>query len=440
MSDSAQPRDVAKVGGTIYDVIFSASSFINVHNELLNTVLPFLKASERKRMLVIGPGPIGSPYHRRPSELIDALSGEEQKVVLLDYNPKNIAQCFAEFCERGVIGESGLTPQIIVGNEKSYDDLLKTKKGILERKGIDFSDYLRQSGLDEKNVVSVRTDSDQEVRNLEGTITFMEHDLHDTLPNMGEFDVIDASYALHHISRYLQIIQARIGEVYDSLREGGLFHVGTGFADMTYSEKKIYSMGEIIRASADLDRLVVLDKRVPKRVYSVVFEAGKEPKVVDGEMPYDNKPVVIDNEGYVHIPKELAEGNTQLLQGTNYDIEEFKVVPLIDPRLREDSEGLIVPVLGFYLPTNVEIQNLEPAKVVTGELTEEAIENAKKLITSAVREDRYERHNAERGLEEFYMPKGVWMDLLSRFRSVDIRTPNSGGKGFQDLVNLVAYK
>lgn len=401
-------KDVANAGRIIYDVLFKAGSFANVHDELLNVVFSFLEKSDEKRLLVLGPGPLGSPYHKRPKEFNRLVSGH--KIVLLDYNVNNIAECFCNFNELGML--NGLDPKIVVNSSDSLSKMLSKKIG----KKTSFEEYLSSCGFNDIVV--------PDISGLDGRLTFVEHNLRRPIPDIGKFDVVEASYTLHHISNYREIIQARVNEVYGCLRDKGLFHIGTGFADMTYSEKKIYSLGQDILERSGLDKVVVIDKRDSSETYSIVFEQGKNPKLVYGEVE-SSSPVLIDNEGYVYVPKSLANAK----KGIYVEIPGFVVTPLIDKTSDQDHKGLEIPVYQFYYPTNVEIKSMKQEGKITA-----------KLIDKVVEEDRLERHNAERGLVEYYMPENVWKELLSGFESVEVRRPNSDGRGFEDLVNIVAYK
>jgi len=402
-------RDVANAGGTIYDVIFSAASFVNVHDQLLSLVTDFIGKSPSKRLLVLGPGPLGSPYHRVPETVNSLFAGHESKLVLLDYNPANLAECFIGWHRSGML--DNLDSQVVVSSEESRYALDSNGK-------VNLSEYLRSINVAPEDVIKVNNPGD-----LENKVTFMEHDLREPLPNLGEFDVVDASYALHHIASYVQVLEARVQEVASSLRPNGMFHIGTGFADMSYSEKKIGIIAREIIKENERSSLTVVDSRNPS-VYSVNYGSAGN-MGLQGEIVGES--IAIDSEGYVFVPEHLK--CDKFTSGTHMGISGYNVFPLIDPRNEADVKGLIIPVYDFYFPTNVEIANITPHGVVTPE-----------LIQEAVTEDRLERHNAERGLVEYYMPESVWIDLLQEFEKVDIHRPNSNGKGFEELVNIAAYR
>ncbi len=52
-------------------------------------------------------------------------------------------------------------------------------------------------------------------------ISVLEHDLNDSLPEMGTFDVIVSSFSIHHVSDERK--QALYGEIFDILEPGGIF-------------------------------------------------------------------------------------------------------------------------------------------------------------------------------------------------------------------------
>ena len=425
----AEHRDVAAAGGSVYDILFSQPSFINVHNELLDAVVPFLEESKERRLLVLGPGPIASPYHRVPEEFRDLFEGRAHKVVLADYNVANLAECFVTFNEFGMFGR-GMAPRIVV-QPGSREELLSTKV-TMKGEEMPFIKYLSIAFQRQDSIL----DSSGMLGDFNNKVTFLEYDLRRPLPELGQFDVVDASYTLHHVAQYTRVLEDRIDEISGCLSDGGgLFHAGTGFVDMGYSELKVFKMARRMVDAKVAPEVHIVDMRDPSFPYTViataVAEGSKDVHVHEGVLGEEASRVVIDNEGYVHVPDAIAMKCGWLIDGNYHERDGSLVVPLIDPALQEDVDGLIRPVYGFYFPTNVEIVKFPPGGKVTPKLIKETVTN-----------DRLERHYAERGLVEFYRPEALWGMLLegAGFKRVEMRRPNANGKGVEALGNVVAYK
>ncbi len=60
---SKMKSGIAEIGELVYETIFRAPSFKNVHDELLDNVVPAIEGSDKKRVLVMGIGPSGNPSY-----------------------------------------------------------------------------------------------------------------------------------------------------------------------------------------------------------------------------------------------------------------------------------------------------------------------------------------------------------------------------------------
>ena len=393
---SKMKSGIAELGELVYETIFRAPSFKNVHDELLDNVIPAIKKSDKKRVLVMGIGPSGSPYNTVPDRFKNLFKGDGFKLVFLDYSPKIIASCFSRYNELRVIGEDGLDAQIIA-KEKDAECI---------------ADKIGERGH--------KADIKTEMNGLEGRLTFFQHDLRDPLPEeLGKFDVIESTFTLHHAAQYVQTLAARLKEIYDMLDEDGVFHWGTGFCDMSHSEKKVMRIGQEAAKAAGYP-VVLIDKRADYP-YKLTFGSDDEVEIekYDGSLE-ESECVVIDNEGIVHVPRRFIKNSNFL--GYEGDF------PLIDRDENEDKTHLLKPVKNFYVPTNTEIARL---KSIDPE-----------LVRLAAEADNSEKLKALKGLDEFYRSEGEALELLysAGFKRVVVKRPNSDGRGFDQLVNILAYK
>jgi SAM-dependent methyltransferase len=387
---------IAELGELVYETIFSAPSFKNVHDELLDNVIPAIKGSTPRRVLVMGIGPSGSPYNTVPDRFKRLFQGDGFKLVFLDYSPKIIASCFSRYNELRVIGEEGLDAQI-VANEKDADCIAKK---------------IRRNGH--------KADIKTEMNGLEGRLTFFQHDLRDPLPQeLGKFDVIESTFTLHHAAQYVQTLAGRLKEIYDMLDEDGVFHWGTGFCDMSHSEKKVMRIGQEAAKTAGYP-VVLIDKR-DCYPYRLTFTSADEVEIekYDGSLN-EAEHITIDKKGIVHIPRSFINN----LNFLGYDGD----FPLIDQDENEDKAYLLKPVENFYVPTNIEIARLKSRDP--------------ELVRLAVEADKGEKLKALKGLDEYYRSEGEALELLysAGFKRVVVKRPNLDGRGFDQLVNILAYK
>ena len=404
----AKKQEIAELGEAVYNTIFSIPSFANVHTELLANILPAVENSSLKRLLVMGIGPSGLPYYNVPDNFKGLFKNKQFKAVFLDYSIDILASCFAKYNKTGIIGKKGLNSQIIVSDKNVYN----------------ISSILKSTGL----YPSIKPKSEFKEKDLENKLTFFQHDLREPLPRvLGSFDVIESSFTLHHVAQYTETLAARLKEVYTVLDKNGLFHLGEGFCDMGYSEKKIKRIGEDIMESLGYP-ITLIDKRQANYVYKLTFEPGKEPKlekVCESALDPSNQ-IIIDADGLAHFPGKFINISSAK-KNDNYSLK----FPLISPESKEDQDSLIKPVHDFYAPTNKEIAALAPSNKTSPE-----------LIQIAVQADLDELHNAERGLAEYYRSEKDALNLLSTagFNKIIIKRPNDGNKGFKDLVNILCYK
>jgi SAM-dependent methyltransferase len=388
---------IAELGEQVYEAIFSAPSFKNVHDELLDNILPAIKKSDKKRVLVMGIGPSGSPYNTVPDKFKKLFKGSRFKLVFLDYSPKIIASCFSRYNESRIVSEEGLDAQIIA----KEDDVECIRKKIAGR--------------------GHRADIKTEINGLEGKLTYFQHDLRNPLPKeLGKFDIIESTFTLHHAAQYTEILAARLKEIYDMLDKDGVFHWGTGFCDMGYSEKKVIRIGQEAVKNAGYP-VVLIDKR-SDYPYKLTFNSNDEAEIekYDGSLN-EAEHITIDNEGIVHVPERFINDSNFL----GYPGSSF---PLIDKDENEDKAHLLKPVRAFYVPTNLEIARL---KSIDPE-----------LVSMAVSADKNEKLRALKGLDEYYRSEGEALELLysAGFKRVVVKRPNSDSKGFDQLVNILAYK
>jgi sulfur relay (sulfurtransferase) DsrF/TusC family protein len=415
-------KDVAAAGGTIYDVLMSAPSFANVHEELLDTVLPHVEESEERRLLVVGPGPLATPYNKRPEQFRRLFAGRQHKVVMLDYNVHNLAECAANLHNLGILGE-GMRLRVEVADADSFAKLLGTEV-VMDGKPVKFGEHMIENVNYARDIAR-----NHDANDLGNRITLIEHDLRRPLPELGQFDAVDASFTLHHVANYGFVLEARLRDIHDALAEGGMLHIATGFADMGYTEQKIHNLAQRVSKETG-SNVSIIDLRDPEFPYTVSSVMGGQALAIVGRHTISGTHITIDSEGKVYVPFEAAEKCEFLFKGDYSMRKGVVIVPLIDAV--NDYEALVKPVDAFYTPTNVEIGNLTPEGKVTQE-----------LIAQAVKEDDLERRYARRGLVEFYHGRTRWMKEFlpsAGFEMVEVKMPNDDGRGFNDLVNIVAYK
>ncbi len=410
-------KDVAEFGEQIYEAIFSIDSFKKLHERLLEGVMSHIEASQDKRLLVIGTGPSGSPYNTIPDKFKNAFKSTDSnnyKAVFLDSSLDVMTSCLNRYEKLGIIGGNGLEAQIIAEDA----DI-----GYLTKKLEDIS-----------TTVDIIPKSEFTEEQLEQKLTFFQHDLRDPIPKkLGKFDAIESSFCLHHAAQYVKTLGERIKDITDLLRQGGIFHWGTGFADMSYSEKKIMAIGkEASRTKAY--PIVLVDKRQKEYPYILRFSEGelKSIRKYERELPFQ-KQIVIESNGLVKVPQELAEECNFINHGYAMAGEHY-IFPLINPQNSKDYEGLISHVQAFYRPTGKEI-----ARLKTGEEWNDKLDN--NLKDAAIKADIDEEENAKKGLVEYYMPKGIVLNLLkqAKFDKIEVEHPNKDN-GFKDLVNIFCYK
>ena len=397
---------IAEAGELIYNIIFSAPSLSNVYDELLLTVTDNIFFSEKKRMLVMGTGPSGSPYHLVPFKMKKFF--KNSKVVFIDYSPNVIASCFARYNELRIIGDNGLESQVIASDD-DFENLSK----MIKDKG--FNAYIKPK-------------SELKESYLENKITFLQHDLRDPIPEeLGKFDAIDSTFTLHHIAQYRQVLIDRLRQInYDLLDKRGLFHWGTGLCDMGYSEKKIHKIGENA-SKASKTFVTLVDNRQPEYPYEMQcimepYSFGIKKSANSGDK--ENQ-VTIDEKGIVYVPAKLVKEEKFMGYTKKGDFFKF---PLIDPEKEEDQEALIRPVQEFYIPTNIEISKIKSYDP--------------EMVKKAVEADRAERLNAEKGLREYYLSEEDALRFLrmAGFEDIRVARPNKDKNAFDGLVNILSYK
>jgi hypothetical protein len=397
---------IAEAGELIYNIIFSAPSLSNVYDELLLTVADKIFFSEKRRLLVMGTGPSGSPYHLVPFKMKKFF--KNSKVVFLDYSPNVIASCFARYNELGIIGDNGLESQVIA----SDDDFENISKMIKDR------------GFN----ADIKPKSELKESDLEGKITFLQHDLRDPIPKeLGKFDAVDSTFTLHHVAQYRHVLIDRLNEINCNLLDKrGLFHWGTGLCDMGYSEKKIQKIAENASKAAKTF-VTLIDNRqseYPYEIKSIMEPYSFDVKKAANSGDKENQ-ITIDENGIVYVPAKLVKEDIFMGYARNGDFFEF---PLIDPEKEEDQEALIRHVQEFYIPTNIEISKIKSYDP--------------EMVKKAVEADRDERINAEKGLREYYLSEEDAFRFLEKagFEDIRVARPNKDKNAFEGLVNILSYK
>jgi len=276
-----------------------------------------------------------------------------------------------------------------------------------------------------------------------GTFSFLLNNARDPLRIENEFaDAIDATLSLHHVCVNRQAMGNIFKELFRVLKPGGMLHLGEGNIDMNYTEDKI------IRIATDISEILkkdiaLTDNREKGSGYVVhaFFESGKSYSalpVIESMPPNNYANMTITEEGTVLLtanrpneivlrPKQINDLSAKLTERGYKQMLVFGdslFLPLIDPKMKSDSENMIKPVDAYY-------------DAVKGVVFRGLHEQNKKLYNAISEGIEFERGNAKRGIVEYFMGKRKIISALKHAGFVDIDSTKSD---IVPLYNLTAYK
>ncbi|MBI4454156.1 methyltransferase domain-containing protein [Candidatus Woesearchaeota archaeon] len=415
----AQNRDIATVFSDAYSRCLP-KVLGDQHSFLLDSLESHLSSHPNGTLLVLGPsgqvlpyscqythdGKFGSSNRQRIKNMIG-----NGKIILLDY--------VAEFAKSGLI--------------RALDTL--TQFGF-------FSDnYFR---LDK-----FALDEDLNPNRLESTtISFILNNLKDNLRIAdNSVTAVDANLSIHHASVTKLELEKVYREIFRVLQPGGLLHLGEGNVNMNYSEDKLIRIGQDLASILD-SSVLIRDEREhkPDYVLTSFFEVGKSydalPLISKTESASltNYVPVNINKGGFVIIslnqrkynivngligtftkPSEIKSAlrNKDYKQISVFECSGGIVIPLIDTKMPEDIERHIIPVNRFY----DEIQRR--ANGYSG-IDDE-------LVTQISKGIEFERHNALKGIVEFYMGESIIINALQKVGFVDIHATHHRTEPFYNI-------
>jgi len=294
--------------------------------------------------VVVGPGSEALPYSEHLEVLASLLDGGN--LILLDYNK--------EICDKipAYLESNGFASRFRI--ERCKDE------GIIDPGNFDNTILVRQW-------------------NIRGGYP---------LP-VASVDAIDMTVSMHHATQYASDICDLFTYARNTLKTGGILHLGEGDVDMKYSERKIKMLVDDVLASG-VPGVIVSDSRYadfsPRQ-----WQVGEE----DAEALIhvnSNGMVCIHHADVETVSSHLGKSGYKQMHVTDNAI----VLPLIDHSMEEDFQDMIVPVRAYYdAITEVCLLRLDPAH------HEEFVEALSK-----------ERSDAERGIVEYYSPPSTLCDAL----------------------------
>jgi SAM-dependent methyltransferase len=269
------------------------------------------------------------------------------------------------------------------------------------------------------------------------SVIFLQQNLRDPLLIVDEsIDAIDANLSLHHVTQTRECMLRVYEELYRVLKPGGLLHLGEGNVDMNYSEEKICRIGADL---ADIlgTPVTVQDGRDPQYPYHyLIGQRGDHTRLHMTASPKQAE-IHLSDEGTVHLPARgpraaPAESLTgpQLmaeLRQRGYRqalvLDDSVVLPLIDPLMDCDREGLIEPVDHYYGAAAERCR-----KAYSGKRDE--------LVRQTTNAMDIERGRAARGIVEYYMGEPLILETLGKVGFVDIRVIRQS----EPFYNIAAWK
>jgi SAM-dependent methyltransferase len=258
------------------------------------------------------------------------------------------------------------------------------------------------------------------------SVVFLQQNLRDPLLVADEsVDAIDANLTLHHVTQTREHMSRAYGDLHRALKPGGLLHIGEGNVDMNHSERKL------CRLAADIAEILgkevtVQDDRDPAHRYFYLVAPHTTDSVLHSTPPGEAE-IRVSDEGVVHL-QPLTRTSASGVSPTNEALVEalgrrgyrqlvlmadHVVLPLIDPLMASDRDGLIDGVDRFYSA----IAERCPMREMQTAL-------------------RVERGRAARGIVEYYMGESSIVDALGSAGFDDIRVARES----EPFYNVLAKK
>lgn len=348
--------------------VLARATLAELHANLLDLLGQGLSSRKGpKTLVVVGPGSEVLPFSENLEALASLLDGGN--LVLLDYN-REICDGIAAYLEG---------------------------KGFARRFSIE-----RSTGED---II--------EPGNLRDTIIVRQWNIRNGFPlPVSSADAIDMTVSMHHVTQYETDIADLFKHVRNTLRTGGVLHLGEGDVDMKYSERKLKRLAHDVLA-AGARGVRVSDSRY-------MDAAPRQWQV--GEEDADAS-IHVSSNGMLSIGHaEVAKVSTHLGKSgykQMYLTDQAIVLPLIDHAMEEDFQEMVVPIRAFYdAITGLGLRRLDPAY-------------REAFVTALSKE----RSDALRGIVEYYSLCSTVCDALGKtgFRVDEVRhTPNS------PFVNILA--
>jgi len=254
------------------------------------------------------------------------------------------------------------------------------------------------------------------------TISFIKNNLRDSLRiSDNSVAVADANLSIHHASVTRAELERVYREIFRILQPGGMLHLGEGNVDMNYSEDKIIRIGEDLSSILKSD-VVVVDERNRDYVVHALFEKGRKYDRLPVSAPLgDYFSAKINKDGMVvinHAPgmeDELkSRGYRQMVvQGNCLSL------PLIDPEMPEDFDGLVMPVDKFY------------DAIKKRQMEYEGTDDA--LVARIFEGTDNERNYARKGIVEHYMGERRIINALGNAGFEEIKVKHHEKEPFYNI-------
>jgi hypothetical protein len=352
---------------TIYPALARATLF-ELHTNLLDLLGKGLSSRKApKSLVVVGPGSETLPYSDHMESLSSFLDGGN--LILLDYNK--------EICDK--------------------------IPAYLESKG--FASRFRIERAKDEGII--------DPENFHNSILVRQWNIRDGYPfPVASVDAIDMTVSMHHVTQYASDISGLFMHARNTLKTGGVLHLGEGDVDMKYSERKIKRFAQDVLASG-VRGVMVSDSRYgdfsPRQWQ--VGEADAEALI----NVTSNGMVSINHADVETVSSHLAKSGYKQMHVTDNAV----VLPLIDHAMEEDFQDMIAPVRAYYdAITELCLQRLDPAH------HEEFVEALSK-----------ERSDAERGIVEYYsLPSTLCDALINTGFIIDEKRHTANGP----FVNILA--
>ncbi|MFH1438975.1 MAG: class I SAM-dependent methyltransferase [Candidatus Woesearchaeota archaeon] len=307
---------------------------------------------------------------------------------------------------------------------------LERSRGTLESLGFFDDRYFRRGIFSSSGEHDVR-------KLLSESISFQLGNLYDKLRFPDEsVSCVDANLVVHHATPTIGDLERVLGEIHRVLEPQGMFHLGTVDVDMKYSEEKIRRVVAEVQEYAGKD-VLLRDERDG-------YNGNSRVSLWEMHESYDNFPYVsrdevesqreknfttirINDEGMIEIRADNPQVLSAYLSDRGYEqmsvSDDSVSVPLIEPQMQEDNEGLIIPVDRFY--------DSALARVVRYKGRDD------ELVAAITQGIEFERANARRGLVEYYTGQEKLLRALEKvgFNRVTAHHHENG-----PFYNILAHK